>query len=194
MRFRYFEGPRTEMRGALKTPEKCSYCGVTAADVFRSGERTPVGCYSCLRAGRFGFFQLTDAGYVDASGLRVEFEEADRRIEFLRGANGAITARTILGREALTTVTPEAAYELWRTPDFPTWNEVRWPVHCREFMTYLGEWKPAKFESRNQFLAMTDKRHHILWPAETRPAAWGVTYYGFKCPTCGAMTGRVDFS
>jgi uncharacterized protein CbrC (UPF0167 family) len=117
-----------------------------------------------------------------------------RRI-FAVAPDGSASREDAISAPERKLVTPEAVRELWRTPSFPTWNEVDWPIHCHEFMTYLGEWQPAEFKSREQFAEMTEPGFHQLWPPQNvRPGDWAVTYHASRCPTCGTQSGEVDFS
>lgn len=182
MKFRYFEGPESEMHGLLETPQECSFCG-DEDRCFHLQESDQLGCVACLAEGRFGFFHVTEAGYVIEGklihSLDEEIPETEKPEEI---------------------VSPQSVAELWRTPDFPTWNEVEWPVHCRDFMVFLGEWKPEDFKRhgapspRDLFLAMTEPECHGLWPADTEPEDWWVTCFAFRCPVCGELTSKIDYS
>jgi len=182
MRFRYFEGPESEMHGLLETPGICSLCG-REDRCFELQDSPQIGCVQCLHEGRFGFFHVTEAGYVVDGTLIHSFDDEPPE---------ALSPDEI--------VAAESVRELWRTPDFPTWNEVAWPVCCRDFMVFLGEWKPADFKQqgapspRDLFLAMTDPECHALWPPDQDPEDWWVTCFAFRCPVCGGLVGKVDYS
>jgi uncharacterized protein CbrC (UPF0167 family) len=182
MKFRYFEGPESEMHGLLETPQECPFCG-REDRCFEIEDGPQTGCVRCLREGRFGFFHVTEAGYVVDGKLIHSIDEDPPETAALDDG-----------------VPPESVAELWRTPDFPTWNEVAWPVCCRDFMVFLGEWKPADFKQqgapspRDLFLAMTDPDCHELWPTGLDPDDWLVTCFVFRCPVCGELAGKVDFS
>jgi uncharacterized protein CbrC (UPF0167 family) len=187
MKFRYFEGPETEMHGLLEEPAECSFCG-REDRCFEIQDSLEIGCLQCLREGRFGFFHVTEAGYIIEGKLIHSID--DELPETADPEDG---------------VSPESVQELWRTPDFPTWNEVEWPVHCRDFMVFLGEWKPADFKQsagtaasatapRDLFLAMTDPSCHGLWPEDKDPEDWWVTCFAFRCPVCGELAAKVDYS
>lgn len=182
MKFRYFEGPESEMHGLLETAEECPLCG-REDRCFEIEDGPQTGCVQCLREGRFGFFHVTEAGYVVDGKLIHSIDEDPP--EHVSAEDG---------------VGDESVAELWRTPDFPTWNEVAWPVCCRDFMVFLGEWKPADFKQqgapspRDLFLAMTDPEYHGLWPPDQDPDDWWVTCFAFRCASCGELAGKLDFS
>lgn len=92
----------------------------------------------------------------------------------------------------------EAIAELRRTPGFSTWQEVVWPVHCDDFMAYLGIWGPEEFtgaapegEGRQLFLEMVDSAFHPDWPAESGPR-FGQNFVAFQCLHCQTRTGIWD--
>lgn len=196
--FRYFEAPESEMSLLLASPTSCRFCGETK-QCFELADNSGAGCFSCLRDGRFGFFHTTEAGFVDESGLHVDYsdDESDEEPRVFVVSPEGVTSQERNPhptKSTRPTVSTEAVQELWRTPDFPTWNEVAWPVHCQEFMTFLGEWTSLDFSGRDQFLGMTDSEYHALWPQEDHSPEWGVTYFAFRCPACRRYQGVVDFS
>lgn len=182
MRFRYFEAPESEMHGLLDEPATCSFCG-SEDRCFELQDSNEIGCAQCLHEGHFGFFHVTEAGYIVEGKLIHSFDDEP--------------PETFSADEI---VPPESVEELWRTPDFPTWNEVEWPVCCRDFMVFLGEWKPADFKQqgapapRDLFLAMTDPDCHGLWPPDQDPEDWWVTLFAFRCAGCGKLVGKIDYS
>jgi uncharacterized protein CbrC (UPF0167 family) len=93
---------------------------------------------------------------------------------------------------------------LLRTPQFTTWQEEQWLIHCNDVMVYLGEWKPQDFrknakdgDGRRLFLDMTDKELAHLWDEATPEGAkgsedWYASYYAFRCSRCGTLRGNWD--
>ena len=203
MLFKYFRAPESEMLHLKPLMEECSLCGVQgrvfdldAAEgtLWPDSERqSKVGCFNCLRAGRFGFGHDTAAGYLH-EGRLIATEKEPRRT-FVVASDGIVRTGASVQPKVAFSATQEAILDLWRTPCFSTWNEVAWPIHCQEFMTFLGEWKPARFTSRDQFLQMTDRTFWVLWPPnEPAPSDWSVNYCAFGCSVCDRLTGIVDHS
>lgn len=206
MKFKYFQASENEMRGLKAGMESCDICNridrvfdlqrACGSPFDKNSRKGKNGCYGCLQDGRFGFFHITELGFIDENGLHQDYDaEPEARIIAV-GPDGTATSTPGRFNRQEIKVTPQAIKELWQTPDFPTWNEVSWPVHCEEFMTFLGEWKPANFsEGRKQFVEMTDRDFHQLWPADLSPPEnWGIAYFAFRCPACGTHRGQVDFS
>jgi uncharacterized protein CbrC (UPF0167 family) len=189
-----FAGPTSEMVGYVETPTPCTFCGTIAPGIdLRRAHRTPyteaqragkVGCLTCLTDGRFTFFHITQVGYLFEDGLRDPFQ--DRAIP-----------------ESKHHISPESIELLRRTPQFPSWNEVEWPVHCNDFMVFLGPWKPTDFGSNAKaehttakalFRRMTPRQDHGIWPAEDL-SEWPIgylTYFAFRCRPCGRLHGVID--
>jgi hypothetical protein len=206
--FRYFEAPESEMAALLPGTRRCDLCGADGRcfdleRVMRQVESEgTAGCMSCLQAGRFGFFHVTEAGYLDRNGLTwYEDDEPEVPVRTFVVEPGGATAPVSAGAPAReqVTVRPEAVEELRRTPDFPTWNEVAWPVHCGDFMVYLGTWHPRDVrtaagaqgrKAREVFVDMTDPTNERLWSDDAED--WAITFHAFRCTTCRTLRGTID--
>lgn len=178
--FDYFHGPVNEMAHVAEGQPTCSYCG-NAGPCFRLPDAKS-GCFDCLRGGRFGFLHETEAGLLfPGRGLRPEGRAQRRLAERLN------------------------LPALLRTPQYVTWQGERWLVHCDDFMTYLGEWKPRDFirhsvngDGRTLFREMVEDPHLArLWD-ETTPAgaaapdSWYFHVHAFRCRHCGKLRGHWD--
>ena len=195
------------MSGLLPGESVCGICGSKGRCFQLDSRHKPsdsdasLGCLACLRADRFGFFHVTEAGYLDEKGLTWYGEEPR--------SSGRVFVVSPTGESADTRSDPlplapeppceEAIDELRRTPEFHTWNEVPWPIHCNDFMVYLGTWQPrdiayeAKLRGESAaefFVSMTDEQHRGIWPGDTDE--WGLTFHVFRCTQCGSLIGRVD--
>ena len=206
--FRYFEAPESEMIGLLREVERCGICGTEGRcfDLQRalvpSSVAASAGCLACLKAGRFGFFHITEIGYLDEGGLTwYGDEEPDVSARaFIVDSNGtAAPVPTTIDSSARVTVKSEAVDELRRTPAFPTWNEVAWLVHCSDFMVYLGTWQPpdvrAAAAARHQracelFTEMTDTAGDGIWSDDGQE--WSFAFHAFRCDSCSALRGAID--
>ncbi len=215
MRFRLFEAPESEMRGLLDGDRTCSLCGKTgrcfdlgtadsdsledpdlrsAVGCLRSG----VGCFSCLREGRFEFFHITSAGYLAASGLEHYGPPPEDEEVVIVSSSGKPVDIKSAEPQQHPTIEAASIVELRRTPDFPTWNEVAWPHHCGEFMIFLGPWQPRDFNHRangnghDLFIGSIHPEYRILWP-EDSSSEWGVCCFVFKCTKCGQLNTCVDY-
>jgi len=207
-RFKYLDAPESEMKGLLAGLRRCDLCGgeERCFDLTRAirpaGVNASIGCVSCLSLGRFGFFHATALGYLEEGGLTWydDAEAASPPRAFVVDQSGrasAVAGRPELGNPV--TVPAEALEELTRTPSFPTWNEVAWPVHCSDFMVYLGPWAPRdvraaalarQCQPREFFGEMTSPEEQGLWADDAE--AWAFTFHVFKCPACGKFRGAVD--
>ena len=204
--FRYFEAPESDMTDLLPGLQRCDLCGSEGRcfdldnAVIRAGEG--VGCVDCLHAGRFGFFHVTEAGYLDENGLKRydddQVEEPKRTFVVAPEGGAAPVPRPLEVRQHVT-VAPSAVEELLRTPAFPTWNEVSWPLHCNDFMVYLGTWQPRDIRlaaasrgrlPREVFVDMTDPSNDRLLPDDAEE--WGLTLHAFRCTACGELRGAID--
>lgn len=142
-----------------------------------------VGCFSCLHAGRLEFWHDTEIGLLDETGLNRVYKHNNPPPDNF----------------------PDAALiELRRTPQFITWQQGLWLVHCNDFMTYVGNWRPKDFyanapdgDGMALFLEMTDKSYRHLWDASLprtgkRVEHWHANYYAFRCLHCGKFRGNWD--
>ena len=206
--FKYFEAPESEMVGLLPDVRRCGICGTEGRcfDLQRaireSGVAASAGCVACLRTGRFGFFHITEIGYLDEGGITWYSDdepEGHARIFAVDSAGTAAPIPTQVGASTRVTVSPEAIDDLRRTPDFPTWNEVAWPVHCSDFMVYLGTWQPPdvraaagarQHEPRDLFAEMTDAAEDRLWSDDAQQ--WAFAFHVFRCGSCSVLRGAVD--
>ena len=186
----YFGVPVTAIPGVAEPSATCALCGTVGTSIpLRSAHRLPhsrpereglFGCLSCLAAGRYTFFHITEAGYLFEDGLH---NPTDTELLIPPHLHGIDPGRLELLR---------------RTPRFPTWNEVEWPVHCHDFMVFLGEWSPPDFSrfgnGHSLFLQMTPIENHVVWP-ESGSAEWPIdcfTYWAFQCRHCGVYRGVCD--
>jgi uncharacterized protein CbrC (UPF0167 family) len=190
--FKYFDGPLADMAGFAGETKPCSLCGRTGPcfelehaicpEVPQGGREGKIGCYDCLRAGRFEFVHTTEIGTVGQEGLRSER-----------------TGKLYLPKGFL----EGALVELSRTPPIATNQEEIWLTHCNDFMACQGVWDPGDFcenapdgDGRALFLVMTDPDGQDLWKEgddETEARAmWYGTYYVFKCRHCGKLRGNWD--
>jgi len=206
--FKYWEAPESEVAGLFPGVRSCDLCGQESRcfDLARAiqptGASASAGCTACLRLGRFGFFHITTMGYLDEQGLTWygDDEPEEETREFVVDASGTATS-TVVERliSPRTEVPQEAVEELRRTPDFPTWNEVSWPLHCSDFMIYLGTWQPRdvrraaaeRHRSPSEvFAEMVEAGEERLWLENEDE--WSITFHAFRCVTCRALKGAVD--
>ena len=203
---KYFRASRSEMSDLLPGQRRCDICG-EVGECF-SLERAlavpkgaGVGCFSCLSAGRFGFFHITEVGYLEEAGLTTyEDDEVKPARLFVVGATGQASLSSQPAPPPPSPAMPPSAAvkELRRTPAFPTWNEVAWPVHCADFMCYLGTWQPGQLResAAARGLAAADHFAEICGEAPPRWVSleedqWGLTFHVFsciQCPHCGARS------
>jgi len=206
MSFRYFHAPESEMAGLLDGTHTCGLCGVTARcfnlqRALGSKRLLPAtrGCMTCLQNGRFGFFHVTEVGYLDENGLTWYGEPpmTPARV-FIASAAGVQAQPCTPEPVAVSPPSEEAIEELRRTPQFSTWNEVSWPVHCRDFMTFLGSWQPTdvakhadleKMSSRDFFNTMVEPEERDLW---RQTEEWGMNFLAFRCTACRQYRGIID--
>jgi len=193
MQFKYFAGSIADMGGFAGETKPCSLCGrggpcfeldeAICPELPEDERAGKIGCFDCLRAGRFEFRHGTEIGMVTEDGL--------------------IAEQT--GEPYLPEGFPESALvELRRTPRVATNQEEVWLTHCNDFMAYQGVWNPSDFydhapdgDGRALFLEMTDPDGQSLWDDcwydRSRPLGyWYGTYYVFKCLHCGKLRGNWD--
>jgi hypothetical protein len=193
MTFRYFCGPQSDMAGLASGEASCSLCGghgpcfrlqfALCDSLPKEEKKSALGCFSCLRAGRFEFWQDTEVGLLDKTGLTYVYKH---------------------NRPPPADFPASALVELRRTPQIVTWQQEIWLTHCNDFMAYLGTWEPKDFygnavngDGRALFHEMTDQELRHLWAASlprgaTRLESWHATYYVFGCLHCGIRRGNWD--
>ncbi|RYE18854.1 MAG: hypothetical protein EOP45_13505 [Sphingobacteriaceae bacterium] len=80
MDFVYFKGSNSDMNALLEGRNRCSICNnehdycfdleYTITDKFVDEEKEgKIGCYNCLRKGKFEFWHDTEFGMLDENGL-----------------------------------------------------------------------------------------------------------------------------
>jgi len=204
---RYFEAPESEMLGLLAGQHRCDICGQVARCFDLQRALTPeklapaaLGCIACLQEGRFGFFHSTDVGDLTEDGLTWYGHPPMTRPRVFVGSSDGLTVHAAEVRPVPMPALPASAIEeLRRTPDFPTWNEVSWPVHCDDFMVFLGSWQPADvaakaqavgMDARDLFANMVEREERVLWQEE---GEWGMNFVVFRCTKCPQHRGIPDF-
>jgi len=208
LKFRYFRAPESEM-GFLPGNRTCSLCGqsgrcfpldgVNISELSEEERRGKIGCYDCLRQDRFGFSHDTEVGLITEDGL-LHFDELDdtpKRVFVVATDGEAVADSAPLVHPPPPHVSEEAVAELRRTPGFSTWQEVTWPVHCNDFMAYLGIWGPEDFAEalpgagRQLFFEMVDPFFHSHWLEDKGPR-FGQNFVAFQCLHCQTRTATYD--
>ena len=197
--FRYFRAPESEM-DLLPGSRVCSLCGQPGRCFPLDNAPATAGCVDCLRLGRFGFSHDTEVGLITEEGFipHDEPDDSPRRVFIVANSGEAEVGSAPHLHPPKPHVTEEAIAELRRTPSFSTWQEVRWPVHCEDFMAYLGIWGPEEFvkaapegEGRRLFLDMVQPLRHRSWPEDGEPR-FGQNFVAFQCLHCQTRTGIWD--
>jgi hypothetical protein len=77
--FRYFAGPQQDMAALSRSETACSLCGevgpcfqlefALCPKLVDEQKKSALGCFSCLRGGRFEFWHDTEIGLLDENGL-----------------------------------------------------------------------------------------------------------------------------
>src|SRR5215831_13711048 len=77
--FRYFCGPQHEMSALVEGDASCSLCGqrsrcfrleyALCTSLASDAKESAIGCFECLRKGRFEFWHDTEIGLLDENGL-----------------------------------------------------------------------------------------------------------------------------
>jgi uncharacterized protein CbrC (UPF0167 family) len=146
-------------------------------------KETAVGCFTCLRQGRFEFWHDTEIGLLDENGLTHFYNH---------------------NKPPPPDFPETALVELRRTPQIVTWQQELWLTHCNDFMAYLRTWEPKDFyahapdsDGRSLFLQMTEGDYNHLWDSSLPKGAdrlnsWHASYYAFRCLHCGKLRGTWD--
>jgi len=193
MNFKYFKAPINEMSDLLDKQGQCSICGKTdfcfeldytiTNEFSDENKEGKIGCYSCLREGKFEFWHDTEYGMLDENGLQKVYNHNQDNPPAI--SSGILT-------------------ELRRTPRLLSWQQELWLTHCNDFMIYNGTWTPKDFyknskegDGRGLFMSMTDKELNHLWDeslqeGQTKLEEWYPTYYVFECTHCGKLRGNWD--
>jgi uncharacterized protein CbrC (UPF0167 family) len=191
--FRYFRGPTEDMSALIEGDTLCSLCGqltrcfrleyALCPSLATEAKEPALGCFECLREGRFEFWHDTEIGVLDENGLTHVYKH---------------------NQPPPADFPATALAELRRTPEIVTWQQELWLTHCNDFMAYIGTWEPKDFcinapggDGRALFCDMTDKDYRHLWDGSLRPGAtqlesWHATYYAFRCLHCGKLRGNWD--
>ncbi|MBA3682710.1 MAG: CbrC family protein [Bacteroidetes bacterium] len=193
MDFKYFKGPNADMSDLLDNKTNCSICGkidycfeldfAITKEFDQEEKEGKLGCYSCLREGKFEFWHDTEFGMLDEDGLTKVY-------------NHNMNNPPAIAAEILT--------EMMRTPRIVTWQQELWLTHCNDFMIYKGTWEPKDFYSnskdndgRNLFIEMTNEDLSHLWDeslaeGQNTLTEWYPTYYVFQCRHCNTLRGNWD--
>ena len=137
------------------------------------------GCVDCLKARKFSISKDTEAGEI---------------------TNGKIV------RKGYEVVNEENLLEICYTPDVSVFQNIDHPVHCKDFMVYIGRWEQEDFHQNTNdgdgeklWMKMVDQDMDHLWE-ETEKAkakygaewpqyensnwAFGSCVYVFECLHC----------
>ncbi|MFL5331408.1 MAG: CbrC family protein [Gemmataceae bacterium] len=193
--FRYFCGPLHDMSDLVERDVACSLCGqpgrcfrlehALCPSIALDAKETGVGCFDCLRQGRFEFWHDTDIGLLDENGLTHVYNH---------------------NQSPPPDFPASALVELRRTPQIVTCQQELWLTHCNDFMAYIGTWDREDFyahapggDARALFHDMTDEDYRHLWdeslpPAAERLESWHATFYAFRCLNCGKLRGNRPFT
>ena len=176
--FEYFLGPEHEMAHLLDEPHLCLFCGQLVRCFVQNYQ---YGCASCLKEGRFTFWHDTEIGLLEDGHLSTFYRHH-------------IPIPPDFSQEAVVL--------LERTPQFISWQQAHWLVHCNDFMIYLGEWRPKDFSrfasdgnGRALFVQLTQQPE--IWDTaivdgKPEPDSWYISFYGFRCRHCGIYRGYYD--
>lgn len=134
MHFRYFLGPESDMSYLLPETAACALCGnvvrcfrlssATCPELTDERKEAAIGCYFCLRGGRFQFWHDTEIGLLDEHGLTHFYNHH---------------------QPPPADFPTSALAELRRTPQIVTWQQEVWLTCCNDFMAYIGTWGPKDF-------------------------------------------------
>ena len=197
------------MSDLIRDERRCDLCGDTGAcfSLDRSMNPPPgasSGCFGCLKAGRFGFFHVTEVGYLDRDGLtNYDDEPPEPRRLLVVGPDGDAELRPGAAIPAPQPVVPppSAVEELRRTPDFPTWNEVPWLVHCSDFMVYMGTWQPAQIRAAAATRSIPAEElleamagTGATMPTDPLEGSWALTFHVFQCLACHTLRGSLTLT
>ncbi len=193
MDYIYFKGPSEDMSDLVDIKTTCSICGkidncfeldYALTNEFNQNEKEgKVGCYACLREGKFGFWHDTEFGMLDENGLSKVYNH---------------------NMDNPPAIPQDLLKEMLRTPRIVTWNQELWLTHCNDFMIYKGTWEQKDFYSNSQngngrklFLEMTNEDLLHLWDEsldeeQEKLVEWHATYYVFQCRHCNILRGNWD--
>lgn len=89
-----------------------------------------------------------------------------------------------------------------RTPNFVTWQDWHWPVHCHDAMIYLGQPRAGGLrEYPDAFTGLEAEVRELPWARESDAAhefldsldpEAGAVAYLFRCPRCGTHRATWD--
>lgn len=210
MEFRCFKGPEADMADLLEGEKTCSICnqrgrcfdlGSSICSPWKEEAREgKYGCYQCLHDGRFGFPHDTEVGFfLDESGLRSWNSPTEERRIFTVAPSGEVVGEDqFQSKTNQKLIRDGAVEELRNTPNIITWNEISWPVCCRDFMVYLGNWAPKDFtehapdrDGKRLFLEIIETEYHRIWPSDIQKE-WSICCYVFQCLHCKSLRGIVE--
>jgi uncharacterized protein CbrC (UPF0167 family) len=181
------------MSALVEGDASCSLCGqqgpcfrleyALCPSLASDAKDSALGCFDCLRKGRFEFWHDTEIGILDENGLTHVYNH---------------------NQPPPPDFPVSALVELRRTPQIVTWQQELWLTHCNDFMAYTGTWEPKDFyanapggDGRALFHEMTDKDYRHLWDESLRPGSqrlesWHATFYAFRCLHCEKLRGNWD--
>ncbi|MCM8536264.1 MAG: CbrC family protein [Lentisphaeraceae bacterium] len=198
--------------------EICKFCGTKSQYIYEIEESDDeeFGCIDCLINKKFTIPKSTEIGDIDENGNFYKLQEAtETKIEGLdleniteSQINDYINSRSFSTKILQTPdgYRKEQIQEIIRTPNVTCFQDLDHPVHCKDFMKYIGRWAQEDFhknatdgdgeklwkqmieEDMNHLWEETEKEieyYGTEWPQyETSNWAHGSCVYVFECTKC----------
>jgi hypothetical protein len=195
--FRYFRAELKRIRGLGKSKQRCDLCAAEdwCIDIRRDEDlKGKRGCLGCLHARRFSVYHGTERDYV----LNQLMRDVD-----LSDLKPDEKGRTVIPDDrapqmpAGFRIPKEAESEFCHTPDFLSWQEPQWLVHCDDFMAYLGPIYPDEYkeytstESVTEFFNRCTDNQYPHYAPQKESDEYGMAHFHlFECLHC--KTHRAD--
>jgi uncharacterized protein CbrC (UPF0167 family) len=175
LEFRYFAGPTTDMAGFVGESETCSLCGrrgpcfeldyAICPGLSQEARHGKIGCYNCLRAGRFEFWHDSEHGTPCSDQALAELRRTPR------------------------IVTDQDERWLTHCRDFMVYQGTWEPADFYE-NAQNGDGRALFVKMTDPD---DQDLWDNCWSDRSQPLSyWYATYYVFKCLRCGMMKGYWD--
>lgn len=150
--FKYFKAPSSHSLlypGYECEVKKCSFCACESDYILNEDDKP--GCINCLKDRKFSLRKYTEIGQIEdgvlfTSECTFDFSQIrDRhdihKIDF--SSLSGFIERTEL--EVPAGFDKASLIELCHTPDVSCFQDIYHPVHCNDFMVYIGRWEMEDF-------------------------------------------------
>lgn len=127
---------------------KCSFCQNESNYILNESESP--GCIECLLKRKFSISKDTEIGMIENGGLykvefNYDFSSITDRLELNKSFEDFSETMNKIPLPIPKGFSKESLFDICHTPDVSCFQDISHPVHCTDFMVYIGRWEMEDF-------------------------------------------------